>query len=412
MSPGTKKKGSSTQVLRKSQRIQEGGGSPNGSTSALPTECTVNVVEGMPVIVAQPSELPTSPLNETNQLFSPCNVVAGVGSTSIPSKKRGPTRGINVDKLRKKLGHPIPIEIDREIMAIVGDHATVVANALGESIRAHAPVRDIGCKVEFGIRESIILRVGQTFELGDYKNDKVLRRLVDVKCQSLYANWKTKLFKRYKKLKKKHEKKRRADPKTLPLYPCNPDDWVFMIDNVWRTDDWKKKSKRGKKAQKVLKYNHTSGSQSFVARASMHVKEGKKSKQSFPERFKEMHIRHRMGTDVWIDDKAKKHHDEIVKMIDEQKQPDVTNPLSEEQNSVESQGVPNSEVVALKQQVADQEQLLANQGKVLADYGKKLEKMMLMLATGVDPAAILGLIQSSENGESTLVGQQNGTPTS
>ncbi|KAH7837932.1 hypothetical protein Vadar_019719 [Vaccinium darrowii] len=49
----------------------------------------------------------------------------------------------------------------------------------------------------------------------------------------------------------------------------------------------------------------------------------------------------------------------------------------------QSQGFPHSEVVALKQQVADQKQLFANQGKVLADYDKKLEKMMLMLATGV-----------------------------
>lgn len=44
---------------------------------------------------------------------------------------------------------------------IVGDYATPVANATGESIRAHAPVQDIGWdEIEFGIRESILLRVG------------------------------------------------------------------------------------------------------------------------------------------------------------------------------------------------------------------------------------------------------------
>lgn len=168
LGPGGKRSGSSTQVLRKSRRIQKDGGSHNGSTSAMPTEPianepTANDAEGMPLMVAQPSQLPTSPTDETNQLSRPCNVVGGMGSTSIPSRKRGrgPTRGVNVDKLRKKLGQPIPVEIDREVMAIVGDHATAVANAIGESIRAHAPVRESGwIAIEFGIRESIVLRVG------------------------------------------------------------------------------------------------------------------------------------------------------------------------------------------------------------------------------------------------------------
>lgn len=66
-----------------------------------------------------------------------------------------------MDKIRKKLGHPIPIEIDREAMAIVGEYSASVAYAIGESIRAHAPVRDIGWgKLDFGIKESIIQRVG------------------------------------------------------------------------------------------------------------------------------------------------------------------------------------------------------------------------------------------------------------
>ncbi|KAH7836403.1 hypothetical protein Vadar_000817 [Vaccinium darrowii] len=404
LGPGGKRSGSSTQVLRTSRRIQEEGGSHNGSTSAMPTEPianepTANDAEGMPLMVAQPSQLPTSPTDETNQLSSPCNVVGGMGSTSIPSRKRGrgPTRGVNVDKLRKKLGQPIPVEIDREVMAIVGDHATAVANAIGESIRAHAPVRESGWgAIEFGIRESIVLRVGQTFGLGDYKNDMVLRRIVDTKCQALYADWKARLYKRYKKLKKKHEKKGGPHPKTRPLYPCNPEDWVFMIDNVWETRAWGTKSKRGKKARKGLKYNHTSGSKSFVARASMHVRDKNKSKQSFLEWFKETHIRHRQGDEVWINDKAKKHH------VQEQVSVEVLGKRSgylkgygirKSRYGTQSQGVPNSEVVALKQQLADQGKVVADQGQLIADYGKKIEKMMLMLSSGVDPTAIPGLIQ-------------------
>ncbi|KAG5544374.1 hypothetical protein RHGRI_016953 [Rhododendron griersonianum] len=92
--------------------------------------------------------------------------------------------------------------------------------------------------------------------------------------------------------------------------------------------------------------------------------------------------------------------DKIAKMLAEQSQPGVTNPQSE------SQAVPNSEVVALKEVVADQ-------AKLIADYAKKFETMMLFMATknGVDPATIPGLISSKENGEDTSIGQEDGIST-
>ncbi|KAF7135983.1 hypothetical protein RHSIM_Rhsim08G0062000 [Rhododendron simsii] len=295
MSPGKKKSTSTTQVLRKSQRIP-------GVTSSLPTEPIANHAEGMSVMVAQPSELPLSPTDEANQ------------HSCLP----------NVGGSR-----------DREAMAIVGDYATSVAYAIGESIRSHAPVRDIRWRdIDFGIKESIILCVGV------------------------------------------------------------------------------KKEKR---------------------------------EQSLLERFKDTHIRHRHEEEVWINTKAKEVHvlwhflpsmksrsacfkavrcsdvfiyadnggvgftDKIAKKLAEQSQPGVTNPQSEVQVSIDvlgkrsgylkgygirkstfatqSQPVPNSEVVSLKELVADQ-------AKLIADYAKKFETMMLFMATknGVDPATIPRLI--------------------
>ncbi|KAG5543936.1 hypothetical protein RHGRI_016629 [Rhododendron griersonianum] len=184
------------------------GGSPNGATSSLPAEPTANHDEGMSVMVAQLFELPTSPTDETNQHLSLPNVMGSTGSTLIPSKKRvrGPTRGINVDKERKRLGHPIPVEIDRKAMAIVGDYATSVAYAIGESIRSHAPVRDIGWgDIDFGIKESIILRVGVIC---------IFWCIIDVKCQALYREWKCTLHNHYKVINKEV-----SDPQNHPLYP-------------------------------------------------------------------------------------------------------------------------------------------------------------------------------------------------
>ncbi|KAF7113567.1 hypothetical protein RHSIM_RhsimUnG0113100 [Rhododendron simsii] len=115
---------------------------------------------------------------------------------------------------------------------------------------------------------------------------------------------------------------------------------------------------------------------------------------------------------------------EIAKKIAEKSQPGVTNPQSKVQVSIDvlgkrsgylkgygirkrtyatqSQVVPNSEVVTLKEVVADQ-------AKLLADYAKKFETMVLFMATknGVDLATVPGLISSNGNGEDTSIGQED-----
>ncbi|KAF7129733.1 hypothetical protein RHSIM_Rhsim10G0126600 [Rhododendron simsii] len=401
--PGKKKSRSDAQPLRKSQRSQENG------HQALQIQPHIVLAEGMTEVAAQPTQLPTSPTEQTNPFGSPHTIASSMASSSIAGKKRvrGPTRGKNVDNIRKTLGHPIPIVINPETMSIEGKYATSVACAIGLNIRDHAPVRDIRWgDIDFGIRESIILRVGQMFGLGDYKNDMVVRRVIDIKCQSLYANWKCDLYKHYKVLKEKKV----SDIKSRALYPCNPNDWVFMIENVWETEDWKTKSDRGAHARSGLKFNHTSGSQSFAARAAKFIKENNK-KQPFAEHFKETHIRHRQGKDVWINDKAKEAHQEIVRITS-----DVTNPQTEEHASIEvlgkrsgylkgygirkntkanampSQPIPNPEVVALQEKLANHEKVVANYEKAMVDQAKMFQNMLMVVVmkSGIDPACIPG----------------------
>ncbi|KAI8557079.1 hypothetical protein RHMOL_Rhmol05G0306600 [Rhododendron molle] len=399
----------------------------------------------MTEVAAQPTQLPTSPTEQTNPFGSPHTIASSMVCSYIfkPSfvhvkvvhahilincrqqaRKRS-KRGKNVDHIRKTLGQPIPVVINPETMSIEGKYATSVACAIGLNIRDHAPVRDIGWgDIDFGIRESIILRVGQMFGLGDYKNDMVVRRVIDIKCQSLYANWKCDLHKHYKDLKKKKV----SDIKSRALYPCNPNDWVFMIENVWETKDWKMKSDRGVHARSCLKFNHTSGSLSFAARAAKFIKENHK-KQPFAEHFKETHIRHRLGKDVWINDKAKEAHQEIVRITS-----DVTNPQTEEHASVEvlgkrsgylkgygirkntkanampSQPIPNPEVVALQEKVATHEKVVANHVKAMADQAKMFQNMLMMVVmkSGIDPACISGLVSCSGNEEDdTSIGEED-----
>ncbi|KAG5548776.1 hypothetical protein RHGRI_014206 [Rhododendron griersonianum] len=416
--PGKKKGTSDAQPLRKSQRTQENG------CQALQIQPHTVLAEGMTEVAAQPTQLPTSPTEQTNPFGSPHTIASSTGASSS-KRVRGPTRGKNVDHIRKTLGQPIPVVINPETMSIEGKYATSVACAIGLNIRDHAPVRDIGWgDIDFGIRESIIMRVGQMFGLGDYKNDMVVRRVIDIKCQSLYANWKCDLYKHYKDLKKKKV----SDIKSRALYPCNPNDWIFMIENVWETKDWKTKSKRGRHARSCLKFNHTSGSLSFAARAAKFIKENHK-KQPFAEHFKETHIRHRLGKDVWINDTAKEAHQEIVRITS-----DVTNPQTEEHASVEvlgkrsgylkgygirkntkanampSQPIPNPEVVALQEKLANHEKVVANHEKAMADQAKMFQHMLMMVVmkSGIDPACIPGLVSCSGNEEDdTLAGEED-----
>ncbi|CAL5441710.1 unnamed protein product [Camellia sinensis] len=375
----------------------------------------------LPALHTRPDQLPTS-ATQPDHLSSPCTVTNSGASIPVFGKKRvrGPTRGKNVEKIRKERSDRIPVTLNRLTKAIEGDYATPLAAALGQQIRVHAPVRNDGLlEIAFGLRESIVTRVGQTFDFGDYNNDVDVRCIIDHKCQTLYSEWKSRLHTHYKSLKKDNV----SDLKSQILYPCTKDDWEWMIDNLWETDDWKVKSENEMKARGCVKYNHTSGSRSFASRASIIVQG---SKPTITKLFEDTHRRHRHGG-VWINNTAEEHHATMVSKIAEQSQPSVTHPLSEEQISREVLGkrsvylkgygirkdstsssthfeAPNSEVIVLQQQLVDQRQQLVDQGKQLLDQAQNMSTMqtiiqMFAAKNGIDLANIPGLVPSNNVGE-------------
>ncbi|KAH7863368.1 hypothetical protein Vadar_016637 [Vaccinium darrowii] len=400
--PKKKKGGYATHISRETQVVPQQASTP-----------LVDHVQNIPEAATQPTQISTSSI-QPHQLPSPA-------PTSLVVKKgvRGPTRGKNMDKVRKELGKPIPVEIDHVSRKLVGVHSTAVAAALGEQIRDHAPVRDIRWKsIDFGIRESIIVRVGQTFDIGDYKNDIEVKETIDLKCQDLYKEWKSNLYSHYLAMKEKV-----ADPKNHALYPCKPEDWISMIDNVWETEEWKAKSDRGKYARSKVKFNHTSGSRSFASRASMILKKNGK-KQNIAEKFEMTHKRHRHGGE-WINDKAKERHAQLEARLKEQSQPDITNPLSEEQISIDVLGKrsvyvkeygsrrstislskPPEEVAVLQQKLDDQAKILTKNSRSLAKYSRTMtvvQGLLQVLAAkaGIDPVEVQDLIDGSNAVEGT-----------
>ena len=87
-------------------------------------------------------------------------VVTASASGEGSSHVRGKTRGCKVEKLRRQLGHAIPISIPALRLAPEGEFATSFANRLGEASRDEAPVRKEGWKfVPEGIKKLVIKRV-------------------------------------------------------------------------------------------------------------------------------------------------------------------------------------------------------------------------------------------------------------
>lgn len=95
-------------------------------------------------------------------LSNSINIVVVTGSALGEGfhRVRGKTRGLKVEKLRRQLGHAIPISIPASSLAPEGEFATSFANRLGEAIRDEAPVRKEGWKfVPEGIKKLVIKRV-------------------------------------------------------------------------------------------------------------------------------------------------------------------------------------------------------------------------------------------------------------
>ncbi|CAL5323649.1 unnamed protein product [Camellia sinensis] len=323
----------------------------------------------LPALHTRPDQLPTS-ATQPDHLSSPCTVTNS--GASIPER-----------------GDRIPVTLNRLTRAIEGDYATPLAAALGQQIR-------------------------QTFDFGDYNNDVDVRCIIDHKCQTLYSEWKSRLHTHYKSLKKDNV----SDLKSQILYPCTKDDWEWMIDNLWETDDWK--VRECDENERLC--------ESIIIRAArdhlhrMHLS----FKLTITKLFEDTHRRHRYGG-VWINNTAEEHHATMVSKIAEQSQPSVTHPLSEEQISGEVLGkrsvylkgygirkdstssathfeAPNSEVIVLQQQLVDQRQQLVDQGKQLLDQAQNMSTMqtiiqMLAAKNGIDLANIPGLVPSNNVGE-------------
>ncbi|KAH7856204.1 hypothetical protein Vadar_033903 [Vaccinium darrowii] len=153
------------------------------------------------------------------------------------SKRRGPTRGINTERLiAANGGKKLVVEIPREVGVPVGDNATRFASWVGVQVRVGAPLKEVEkwSDIPSAIKAPILqaTRCKDKFDVKDYEDEEHVVLAVNRKCQTLYKNWRHKMKKRYLQLVKAGK-----NPYNTPYRGVKHEDWAWMIDNIWTNND-------------------------------------------------------------------------------------------------------------------------------------------------------------------------------
>ncbi|RWR80301.1 hypothetical protein CKAN_00893400 [Cinnamomum micranthum f. kanehirae] len=382
---------------------------PEASTQPPPVNLLVTRSGGSgstPALVAiqpLPIQPPTTHLSLTQpQPSQPLLSLHTVGSnvasapvSEVPSRVRGVTRGKSATKLRRQLGHNIPVSIPISSHRPEGEHAPSLVNHLGLAIREVAPIRPHGWKkLDSGIKLAVIAAVRQIFDIGDYEGDMQLRADIDRQCGVLYKSWKYQLHSYYLELLEQGV----PQPQDHPAEGCDPADWQLMVSQCWESPAWKAKSKKAKESRAKLPYNHTSGSRSFASRMSLMMAQNAGQAPPITKFFHDTH--YRQNSNELVNEVAQQRHEASVQQIEEQSQSSVTALMTQEQivvgvlgkrsgylnghgiytktsSSSTQSRAPHHEVIALREQLAEQTTIsTSREGPLLLVMVQLMEIMM------------------------------------
>ncbi|XXG86003.1 hypothetical protein AAC387_Pa11g0996 [Persea americana] len=265
-------------------------------------------------------------------------------------------------------------------------------------------------KLDSGIKLAVITAVKQFFDIGDYEGDMQLRTDIDRQCGVLYRSWKYELHTHYLELLEQGVPR----PQDHPAEGCGLADWQLMVSQCWESPTWKAKSKKAQESRAKLPYNHTSGSRSFASRMSL--------------------------------------MEALVQRTEEQSQPSVTTPMTEEQIAADVLGkrsgyvkgygiyartsssspqsrTPDPEVTALREQLAEQAARQAEQDRRQAEQDRRqaeqdrrqaeqdrrthaLEALIQQLAAaaGIDPSSYFDITRGTTSaGDGTATRDHDAT---
>ncbi|XXG52988.1 hypothetical protein AAC387_Pa03g1171 [Persea americana] len=129
---------------------------------------------------------------------------------------------------------------------------------------------------------------------------------------------------------------------TIVAYTCMASceaSWIYHGEPIVQPDDSDEsedeskenqaKSKKVQESRAKLPYNHTSGSRSFASRMSLMTTQNAGQAPSITQFFHDAHYRQK--SNEWVNEVAQQRHEALVQRTEEQSQPSVTTPMTEEQ---------------------------------------------------------------------------------
>ncbi|XXG86002.1 hypothetical protein AAC387_Pa11g0996 [Persea americana] len=301
-------------------------------------------------------------------------------------------------------------------------------------------------KLDSGIKLAVITAVKQFFDIGDYEGDMQLRTDIDRQCGVLYRSWKYELHTHYLELLEQGVPR----PQDHPAEGCGLADWQLMVSQCWESPTWKAKSKKAQESRAKLPYNHTSGSRSFASRMSLMRAQNAGQAPPITQFFHDTH--YRQTSNEWVNEVARQRHEALVQRTEEQSQPSVTTPMTEEQIAADVLGkrsgyvkgygiyartsssspqsrTPDPEVTALREQLAEQAARQAEQDRRQAEQDRRqaeqdrrqaeqdrrthaLEALIQQLAAaaGIDPSSYFDITRGTTSaGDGTATRDHDAT---
>lgn len=157
----------------------------------------------------------------------------------------------------------------------------------------------------------------------DYEDEEHVVLAVNRKCQTLFKNWRHKMKKRYQQLVKAGK-----NPYNTPYRGVKPEDWAWMIDNIWTNNDKEEIAKKKREARADLPFNHSMGSKSFAAAMTAETK--KRGGQRLPtaDFFKLSHYNGK--TKKWVAPICEHIHDQLEANPQEVEVPGSTATMQQE----------------------------------------------------------------------------------
>ncbi|KAD3337173.1 hypothetical protein E3N88_32693 [Mikania micrantha] len=223
-----------------------------------------------------------------------------------PAKKRSHGKNLNLyDKFQKNGSRPLPLEFDYSSnqFRAVGENYQLFVRLVSNEVDRHAPFHYRSWQEVPGeIKMSILTTLHHYFDLQRYHNTEYwedIKQGIQSDCANRYKDRKTKFKKHFDKVGG-YDNSERA--KTKPPEGMNPDAWVRVIEELFTTPTYQKRSQANSANRSKQLYGSYHGTQSYAQRRYTEVQETEVAKHV--EGWREMHCK---GSSGWYNELAETH---------------------------------------------------------------------------------------------------------